>query len=69
MNTKDLRKLKVAELEKKIDELTEVLKKNHFEITNSKDTNTAKYKTARRDLAKVKTILNEQKLISDVKVK
>lgn len=69
MNIKDVRKLKIADLEKKIDELTEALKKNHFDINNGKDTNTAKYKVARRDLARVKTILNEQKLITESKVK
>ena len=69
MNIKDLRKLKVVELEKKIDELTEKLEKKQFEVSNGNDKNTAGFKLDKRELAKVKTVLNEQKLISELKSK
>ena len=60
MNTKDIRKMSVEELNKKLKELKEELFNLRFQNTINQLDNPHKIADVKKDIARVKTILNEK---------
>ncbi|MBC2578434.1 50S ribosomal protein L29 [Peptostreptococcus russellii] len=62
MKAKELRNLKTEELLSKLDEFKSELFSLRFQLATGQLQNTARIKTVKRDIAKVKTVLTERKL-------
>lgn len=62
MKAKELRNLKTEELLSKLDEFKSELFSLRFQLATNQLQNTARIKTVKRDIAKVKTVLTERKL-------
>ena len=60
MNTKDIRKMSVEELNKKLKELKEELFNLRFQNTINQLENPHKIADVKKDIARVKTVLNEK---------
>ena len=60
MNTKDIRKMSVEELNKKLKELKEELFNLRFQNAINQLDNPHKIADVKKDIARVKTILNEK---------
>lgn len=59
--TGDLRKLDVAELEKKLSEEQENLMRDRFRHATANLEDTASLRTTRRQIARIETVLNEKR--------
>jgi len=57
----DLRQLSVEELERKLDELTDERFRLRFRSATEAVENPLRFRTIRRDLARIRTILRERK--------
>lgn len=62
MTAKELRNLESIDLEKKTEELKEELFNLKFQLSLGQLENTAKVKTVRKEIARIKTILGEREL-------
>ncbi len=62
MTAKELRNLESVDLEKKTSELKEELFNLKFQLSLGQLENTAKVKTVRKEVARIKTILGEREL-------
>jgi len=62
MTAIELRKLESADLEKKTGELKDELFNLKFQLSLGQLENTAKVKTVRKEIARIKTILGEREL-------
>ena len=62
MKAKELRNLSTEELLPKLDEFKSELFSLRFQLATGQLQNTARIKTVKRDIAKVKTVLAERKL-------
>ena len=60
MKTTEIRNLSVAELEKKLKELKEELFNLRFQLAINQLENPTRIKAVKKDIARVKTILNEK---------
>ncbi len=60
MKAKELRQLTKNELENKLNELKAELFNLRFQLETSQLDNTARIKVVRREIARVKTVLNEE---------
>jgi large subunit ribosomal protein L29 len=60
MKAADLRELTLEELQVKMKELSEELFKLNFQHTSQQLDNTARLREARKDMARVKTVLRER---------
>jgi len=65
MDTKELRKLNMKELEEKAASISVEMSKLYFELSSGKSKNVAKLKALRKDLARVKTIISEIRIINE----
>ena len=65
MKAKELRNLSTEELLAKLDEFKSELFSLRFQLATGQLQNTARIKTVKRDIAKVKTVLAERKLNED----
>lgn len=62
MNASDLRKLNYKELGEKLDESKEELFNLRFQLVTNQLDNTAKLMQAKRDVARVSTVMREQEI-------
>ena len=60
MKTNELQELTVAELEAKVDELTEERFRLRFRSATEQIDDTSKFRSLRRDIARIKTILRQR---------
>jgi large subunit ribosomal protein L29 len=65
MDIKELRKLNMKELEEKASTLSTEMSKLYLELNSGKSKNVAKLKAMRKDLARVKTIISELRIINE----
>jgi len=65
MDTKELRKLNMKELEEKAANISVEMSKLYFDLSSGKSKNVAKLKALRKDLARVKTIISELRIINE----
>ena len=65
MDIKELRKLNMKELEEKASTLSTEMSKLYLELNSGKSKNAAKLKAMRKDLARVKTIISELRIINE----
>lgn len=65
MDTKELRKLNMKELEEKASSISVEMSKLYFDLSSGKSKNVAKLKSLRKDLARVKTIISELRIINE----
>ncbi len=63
MKAKEIREIKTEELEKKCKDLKEELFKLKYQLSLGQLANSAKIKTMKRDIARIKTILTERELV------
>lgn len=63
MKAKEIRVTATEELEKKCKDLKEELFKLKFQLSLGQLANSAKIKTMKRDIARIKTILTERELV------
>jgi large subunit ribosomal protein L29 len=61
MKAHDLRELNIVELEAKAREVSEEIFHTRMKVTSGEFENTAKLKVDRRDLARIKTLLEEKR--------
>jgi large subunit ribosomal protein L29 len=62
MKASELRELSVVELNEKLDDLKKELFALRFQLAVNQLENTARLKSVKRDIARVKTVLREQEL-------
>lgn len=67
LDTKDLRKKSESELQKLLDKTREKLSKVSIEVMQGKTKNTSQAKFLRKDIARIMTILNENKVEKEQK--
>ena len=60
MNAKEVRELSTEELETKLMNTRQELMNLRFQIVTGQLTDTSRFKVARRDIARLQTILNER---------
>ena len=61
MKKKEIRELKANELEKKLEDLKEEMFNLRFQISTNQSGNPLRIRTVRKSIARIKTILSEQK--------
>jgi large subunit ribosomal protein L29 len=66
MKASELRELSVVELNEKLDDLKKELFALRFQLAVNQLENTARLKSVKRDIARVKTVLREQELSNAV---
>lgn len=69
MKAKDLRELSDEELGQQIKERSEALRNFHFQMATSSVDNTRGARQARRDVARIKTIMRERELAAKKEAK
>ncbi|HBJ11583.1 MAG TPA: 50S ribosomal protein L29 [Ruminococcus sp.] len=62
MKATELRELSIAELNEKLDDLKKELFNLRFQLAVNQLENTARLKSVKKDIARVKTVLREQEL-------
>ena len=67
MKPKELRDLSVADLAGKLDDYYQEMFNLRFQRATGQLSNTARKKEVRRDIARIKTILRERELATEVK--
>ncbi len=65
MNTKDLRKLTVEELQKKIESLEKEIADIYFDMRTGKQKDVRKPRAMRKELAQLLTVVREKELLED----
>ena len=67
LDTKDLREKNESELQKLLDKTREKLSKVSIEVMQGKTKNTSQAKFLRKDIARIMTVLNENKVEKEQK--
>jgi large subunit ribosomal protein L29 len=68
MKTSELRELSKNELDIKLKELNELLLRYRFQTAMGQFTNTAKFKQAKKEIARILTILNQKSRADSIKL-
>ena len=67
MLAKDLRGKSIKELQKTLVEALENYEKHTQDVYKGKEKNTAKTKSLKKDIARIKTVMSEKKFMKEVK--